>query len=145
MEALPLRLVTAAMLLILARVVQQDLTRRRVPNAAVLGLILLGLLHSALRGTLPSALAGCVVNAVVFLPPTTAGAAGPGDLKLAAACGLALGFPGALWGVMAGSLLSIPHALIVAWKEKSLRARFPYGTYLALGFAAMLVTTTLRG
>lgn len=107
----------AAMLLV---AMWQDAAMRRIPNTLVLwgSLTALGLSLSPYGIGLGSAIAGGMVGFFGFLVLYLLRAVGAGDVKLAGATGLFLGYPNMLWVnlliLLSGGVLSIGWALITS-------------------------------
>lgn len=78
-----------------------DLKRREIPDWVSGGIAALSLMHVR-----PECLLG-LIPALFFLAAAVKGGIGGGDVKLAAACGLVLGLPGALVGTILGLLLQL--------------------------------------
>lgn len=101
-----------------------DVTKRRIPNALVLAVLLGGLALRATSGW-SSLLAGVAIFAALIAAGCLAfswGIAGGGDVKFAAAAGAALGWPDAmpflLYTMLAGGIL----AVAIALRKRTLRA-----------------------
>lgn len=107
----------AAMLLV---AMWQDAAMRRIPNTLVLwgSLTALGLSVSPHGIGLGSAIAGGMVGFFGFLLLYLLRGVGAGDMKLAGATGLFLGYPNMLWVnlliLLSGGVLSIGWALITS-------------------------------
>lgn len=78
-----------------------DLKRREIPDWVSGSIAALSLMHVR-----PECLLG-LIPALFFLAAAVRGGIGGGDVKLAAACGLVLGLPGALMGTILGLLLQL--------------------------------------
>jgi len=108
----------AALAAMLVAAMWNDTATRRIPNTLVLwgGLTAIGLSLSPHGIGLGTALAGGVVGFLGFLVIYLLGAVGAGDVKLAAATGLFVGYPDMLWVnlliLLAGGLLSIAWAVL---------------------------------
>jgi prepilin peptidase CpaA len=116
-----------------------DLRTRRVPNAltagmAVTGFALAGAAHG--RAGLMTALAGCLVGAVLMLPGHVLGGTGAGDVKLLAASGALMGpamtFRAFLAMALAGGVL----AVVVAIQRRRLTQTIVATRQLAVGSMA---------
>ena len=107
----------AALAAMLLAAMWHDTATRRIPNTLVLwgSLTAIGLSLSSHGIGLGSALAGGLVGFLGFLVFYLLRAVGAGDVKLAAATGLFVGYPDMLWVnlliLLAGGLLSIAWAL----------------------------------
>jgi leader peptidase (prepilin peptidase) / N-methyltransferase len=133
----------AALLAVLGLLAVIDLEYRVLPNR-IIGLGAASVL--ALQASLfPERLVECLVAAVgasiLLLLPTLVkpGAMGMGDVKLGGLLGLGLGGK-VLLALTAGSLASVPVALILLARGSSLRgATLPFGPFLAFGAALTLL------
>jgi prepilin peptidase CpaA len=108
----------AALAAMLVAAMWHDTAARRIPNTLVLwgSLTAIGLSLSPHGIGLGSALAGGLVGFLGFLAIYLLRAVGAGDVKLAAATGLFVGYPDMLWVnlliLLAGGLLSITWAVL---------------------------------
>jgi leader peptidase (prepilin peptidase)/N-methyltransferase len=139
----PGALLAAGFLAVLGVLAVIDLEFRLLPNR-ILGPAAVAVLAFQ-AGFFPerlveSLLAG--VGAVVLLASPTLfkrGAMGMGDVKLGGLLGLALG-GNVLVAITAGSLASVPAALVMLLRGSSLRgATIPFGPFLALGAAVTVL------
>ena len=97
-----------------------DLKTRRVPNALTAGMAVAGFALAGFAGGpagLVTALAGCLVGAVLMLPGHVLGGTGAGDVKLLAASGVLLGpaltfraFLASRLAPLGGPLLLVPRS-----------------------------------
>jgi leader peptidase (prepilin peptidase)/N-methyltransferase len=140
----PHGLLAAALLPVLVALAVADLRARVIPNR-ILGPALLGVLVWQVaffpERSLEWLLAGLAAGAFFFVPALVyPGAVGLGDVKLAVLLGVALGadVPTAL---MVGSLTAAPVALflLVRGGAAARRAALPFGPFLALGAAVVLL------
>ena len=115
-----------------------DLQVRRIPNPLTVTLALWAAAQMLwLRRPTPAeAGLGLVVGGGLFVLLALArrGAMGAGDVKLAGAMGVLVGYPlvlkALLWGILAGGV----GALWLLISRRSVRRKYmPYGPYLALG------------
>jgi leader peptidase (prepilin peptidase)/N-methyltransferase len=131
----------AAAQVLLVAAASVDLATRRIPNALVLALALIGVVPRVVAGhawLVDSLVSGAVVLGIALLLAHVArGGLGAGDVKLAAALGLLLGktvvaafFIGSVLGALAGL------AIIV---RQGRRSTLAYGPYLATGAAAAII------
>jgi leader peptidase (prepilin peptidase)/N-methyltransferase len=128
----------AAVLLWIATI---DVRRRVIPNRLVYPLALVAVLAGSLLHGLGPTLLGLLTFGGVFLLLFLAGiviyrhsgALGLGDVKLAAAVGLALGYPGALWALALTAALGALLALVVLAVRRDRAASIPYGPAICLG------------
>ena len=118
-------------LLLAASVV--DLKWREIPDWVSGGIASLTLLHvrqECLLGLIP---------ALFFLAAAVRGGIGGGDVKLAAACGLVLGLPGALMGTILGLLLQLLFHLgalcVLPFFKRQVWSAYPMAPFLAIGYA----------
>lgn len=103
-----------------------DWTRRRIPNAVVAPLALLGILHAGTDGGWPAAaqaaLVGALAVTLLFLP-FAAGFVGAGDVKLLAAAATWLGLAWSGWlllvSAVAGGVLSAAAYLAASTGERA--------------------------
>ena len=143
-----LRIAAAGMLLLVISV--KDVRSRRVPGRLILLLAAVSLLRLAgsFDGEFFSVLADMILGgagtlllllAVTRLADRFLGreTLGGGDIRLAAALGLHLGFFPALYVLLAASLLALPEALI---RRRKGEYTFPFAPYLAAaGWVMMLL------
>ncbi len=122
-----------------------DLRIHVVPNELVLMMAGLGvLLQLALFGPLRllSALAAVAALLAIFLllmGLLGSGTVGAGDIKLAGAMGLALGYPHVLYALVGmGAALAVYCAAGFAAKKLTLRSFLPFAPFLMAGMAAAL-------
>jgi prepilin peptidase CpaA len=124
-----------------AAIAAADLRSRRIPNAALLAVLLLVLGSFALRSTGPLGVAGpaSLIGALIpllLLPSHAAGWLGAGDIKLASTMGLVLGpVPLMLALLMAAALLGAASLPRIAARR---HAPIPAAPMLASGFVAVL-------
>ena len=111
-----------------------DLKRREIPDWVSGGIAALSLMHvrrDCLLGLIP---------ALFFLAAAVKGGIGGGDVKLAAACGLVLGLPGALMGTIVGLMLQLLFHLcakcVLLFFRKQVWSAYPMAPFLAIGYAA---------
>lgn len=111
-----------------------DLKRREIPNWVSGGIVALSLMHVR-----PECLLG-LIPALFFLAAAVKGGIGGGDVKLAAACGLVLGLPGALMGTILGILLQLLFHLgalcVLPLFRRQVWSAYPMAPFLAIGYAA---------
>ena len=111
-----------------------DLKRREIPDWVSGGIAALSLLHIR-----PECLLG-LIPALFFLVAAVKGGIGGGDVKLAAACGLVLGLPGALMGTIVGLMLQLLFHLcakcVLLFYRKQVWSAYPMAPFLAIGYAA---------
>jgi prepilin peptidase CpaA len=113
-----------------------DVRTRRVPNALTAGMAVAGFALAGIAGGragLVTALAGCLVGAVLMLPGHVLGGTGAGDVKLLAASGALLGpaltFRAFLATALAGGVL----AVLVAIRRRRLTRTILATRQLAAG------------
>jgi leader peptidase (prepilin peptidase)/N-methyltransferase len=137
----PRGVLAAAMLAVLTALAAVDLRERLLPNRIV-GPAICGVLCWQLA-FFPAQwqewlLAGLGAGAFLMLPGLLApGAVGMGDVKLAVLLGVALG-AAVTTALMVAFLAAAPAALIVL-RRRGRRATMPYGPFLALGAAVVLL------
>ena len=111
-----------------------DLKRREIPDWVSGGIAALFLMHAQ-----PECLLG-LIPALFFLAAAVKGGIGGGDVKLAAACGLMLGLPGALMGTILGLLLQLLFHLgalcVLPFFRRQVWSAYPMAPFLAIGYAA---------
>ena len=133
----------------LTAVAYNDLRERRIPNHIIYPAILMALgamFHFPGWG---SALIGGAAAALVFIIPVFIYGperAGIGDVKLAFFIGLIFGFSMTLlWALLVGSgsaaLVGLAGIVLRKMSRKSL---LPFGSFLALGAIALLITQMVR-
>jgi len=120
--ASPLWLIAGAAML--AAAIASDVKTQRIPNAVVAGGLVAALALSALPGGIgaPNALAGMGAGFLVLLPAYLLRVMGAGDVKLLAAVGAFIGFPGVLGAALAALLAGGVLALAWAVWHRRLRA-----------------------
>lgn len=111
-----------------------DLKRREIPDWVSGGIAALFLMHAQ-----PGCLLG-LIPALFFLAAAVKGGIGGGDVKLAAACGLVLGLPGALMGMVVGLMLQLLFHMcskcVLLFFRKQVSSAYPMAPFLAIGYAA---------
>ena len=138
-----------AYLVALIAVAYSDLRERRIPNSIIYPAILVAL------GTIfrfpgwGSALLGGAVAALVFTVPVFIYGperAGIGDVKLAFFIGLIFGFAmPLLWALLVGSGSAALVGLVgILLRKMSRKSLLPFGSFLALGAIALLITQMVR-
>ncbi|MDR1604832.1 MAG: prepilin peptidase [Gracilibacteraceae bacterium] len=137
----------AAMLVLvsaLVAVIFIDARHMIIPNSLVLVILAAGLLlcFTPAPPTLAERLIGLVcVSGPLFLLAVLSGgrAMGMGDIKLMAAAGLCLGWPGTVAAFFIGAFLgSVVSVAAAAGKSRKLGGRIPFGPYLAGGIIICL-------
>lgn len=136
----------ALFICLLAWVSITDATKRNIPNLAILIMLIIGILNTAI-----AAISGQVwwwypagtMIALPFLLLWLRGKMGAGDAKLMLVCGLFLGLQASL--LMAGLMLVI--LLIIAGylytRKKSLKTQVPLGPVIALACSCMVVVSMI--
>ena len=111
-----------------------DLKRREIPDWVSGSIAALSLMYVR-----PECLLG-LIPALFFLAAAVKGGIGGGDVKLAAACGLVLGLPGALMGTILGLLLQLLFHLgalcVLPLFRRQVWTTYPMAPFLAIGYAA---------
>lgn len=126
-----------------AAIAAGDFARRRIPNFALLPVVLIAaalpaIQGSGLLGVSPAASLFGGAIALALLPAYAAGGLGAGDVKLASTMGLLLGpGPMALVLVLAALLLGAA-AWWIAKMRPAARAHIPAAPMLAAAFTAVL-------
>ncbi len=109
-----------------------DLKQREIPDWVSGGIAALSLMHARLECLLG------LIPALFFLAAVKGGIGG-GDVKLAAACGLVLGLPGALMGTILGLLLQLLFHLgalcVLPLLKRQVWSAYPMAPFLAIGYA----------
>ncbi|MFZ5754398.1 MAG: prepilin peptidase [Bacillota bacterium] len=132
--------VAGCFLFSLALVIGQiDLEHYLIPDSLVITLLAGGVVYhffSQEMGILNRILGLAVGFAIPFLLAVVSrGGMGGGDIKLTAAMGFWLGFPGVFYALFVGALVgSITGILLIALKRKKRRDPIPFGPFLVLGF-----------
>jgi leader peptidase (prepilin peptidase)/N-methyltransferase len=136
-------LLAAGLLALLGILAVIDLESRVLPNR-LLGPAAIAVLAFQ-AAFFPERLGECLIAgpaaALLLLLPSLVkrGAMGMGDVKLAGLLGLALG-GNVLVAITAGSLASVPVALVMLFRGSKLRgATLPFGPFLAFGAAVTLL------
>ena len=123
---------------VLVTITLVDFQVRRIPNGLVLALMLWALVQPLWLGqpALIAAVLGLSIGGGLFLllALIRRGAMGAGDVKLAAALGVLLGYPlvlhGLFWGVLAAGVAAL---VLLATRRAGRKDTMAYGPYLALG------------
>lgn len=122
-----------------------DLWRRRIPNLALVLVLVPAVLALAVNGrgllgaTPASSAVGFVLALLVFLPGYALGRMGAGDVKFAACLGLLLGWVRtAEMLLLAGLGLGICAVIWFKYFAGNRKARFPAGAAFAVAFCAEL-------
>jgi prepilin signal peptidase PulO-like enzyme (type II secretory pathway) len=147
---LPQNVFYVAYIVVLIAVAYSDFQERRIPNRIICPAILVAL--GAMFHHFPGwgiALLGGAAAALVFIVPVFIYGperAGIGDVKLAFFIGLIFGFSMTLlWALLVGSgsaaLVGLAGILLRKMSRKSL---LPFGSFLALGAIALLITQMVR-
>ena len=114
-----------------------DVRSRRIPNELVFGGMAIAIAYSAIApaGNLPGALAGLAAGLSLLLPFYLLRAMGAGDVKLMAMAGAFLGFPDALFAVLATFLAGGAMSVVFALRNGSLRRMLANLSLMVLGAA----------
>lgn len=122
-----------------------DAIHRIIPNEAVLAILVLAAVFG-FAGAIPfeivSSLIGLAVCFVIFFVPGLFGKSiGPGDVKLAAAMGFALGFAGSLYAIVGMGVLILGYILVTrnAPVPEMLKKMIPMGPFLSLALVIVSV------
>lgn len=128
-----------------------DINIRIIPNECVLIIVVVGLMFQLMNYGL-KALLPALVSMVVMMAVFTSVAAfvgfgkvGAGDVKLAGAMGLALGYPLIMTGV--GIMAAVLFAFIavgMALKKLALASMLPLAPFITAGYAGVLITLLLQ-
>lgn len=138
-----------AYIVVFSAVAYSDFRERRIPNRIIYPAILVALGAGFRFPGWGSALLGGAVAALIFIIPVFIYGperAGIGDVKLAFFIGLIFGFSMTLyWALLVGfgsaALVGLVGILLRKMGRKSL---LPYGSFLALGAIALLITQMVR-
>ncbi len=127
-----------AFLLVLVSLSVTDLLIRKIPNEALLILIIIRLVQIVSQhrfADLATSLAGMVAGYFFFLLPTLLKMnIGSGDIKLAAVIGFCLGFFGMVLSVMImGLLVGIMTIMLLLSHRGNLKTKIPLGPFLSAG------------
>lgn len=133
-----------------AELTRVDLAERRLPNRMTVPLILVGLVGAGASwlttGEFPAVpLIAAVATAGVFFVAALAGGMGMGDVKLAAALGLASPLPVLALGWPVLATLTGGVASVAVLIRAGRRARIPFGPFLLLGYVGTLVALLVVG
>ena len=125
-----------SMALVMAQI---DLAHYLIPDSLVITLLAGGVVYhffSQEMGILNRILGLAVGFAIPFLLAVVSrGGMGGGDIKLTAAMGFWLGFPGVFYALFVGALVgSITGIILIVLKRKKRRDPIPFGPFLLLGF-----------
>jgi len=131
--------------LVLVQVIFFDLEHRLILNRVIFPSMALALVVSLFNQPWWAGIATGLGAGALFLFLSIAGQAllraevlGFGDVKLAAFMGLLLGWPGIVDAVFIGVAVGAVAAIGVAIWQRSLKATFAYGPYLAIGALVLL-------
>ena len=120
-----------------------DLRTRRIPNWLTMPATAAALLWAVATGRFPSAAAGAVFAAGLFILPMVlygAHMAGGGDVKLAAFVGAALGFSASVTALMAAGVVASAVVIVgLATARISRRQKLPFGPFIAIGGIVALI------
>lgn len=121
---------------------QIDLEHYIIPNRLVIILLLTGIMYHILVQdlTILNRFFGLVLGFTVpfLMAIISRGGMGGGDIKLMAAIGWWLGFPGVLYALFVGALTgSIIGVILIALRLKKRKDPIPFGPFLVLGFLMM--------
>jgi len=124
---------------------QIDLEHYIIPNRLVLILLLFGIMYHILVQdlTLLNRFFGLVLGFIVpfLMAVISRGGMGAGDIKLMAAIGWWLGFPGVIYALFVGSLLgSIIGVILITLRLKKRKDPIPFGPFLVFGFLIIFFT-----
>lgn len=130
-------------LVILVALSVTDLLIRKIPNEALLALIIVRLAQLLIQhrlADLPASLAGLAAGYFFFLLPTLLKMnIGNGDVKLAAVIGFCLGIFGMILSVLVmGLLTGIMTILLLATHRGNLKTKIPLGPFLSTGMFIMI-------
>jgi len=120
-------------------ITQIDLEHYLIPNSLVITCLAVGIVYHFVNQdvTLLNRLIGLAAGFGVpfFLAGLGKGGMGGGDIKLMAAAGFWLGFPGVLYALFAGALAGSVFGLILILSgRKKRKDPIPFGPFLVLGF-----------
>ncbi len=136
-----------AYIVVLLAAAWSDLRTRRIPNRLTIPALAAALLVAVAMDRLPSALAGSLFAAALFILPMVlygAHMAGGGDVKLAAFVGAALGLSAAVTALMAAGLVASAVVLVgLATARITRRQKLPFGPFIAIGGIIALVAEML--
>ncbi len=94
-----------------------DLKYKKVPNWLTYGVLFAALLFHGFQGAFMSSLLGGLLGLGWFLIPYMLGGMGAGDVKLLAATGAVVAWPGALYVVLYSSIVGGLLVLVLAFKD----------------------------
>ncbi len=128
-----------------------DIKIRIIPNELVLIMIIVGIMFQILYYG-PKALIGAIISMVVMMAVFTSvagfigfGKVGAGDVKLAGAMGLALGYPLIITAVLIMSVVLLIFILVgMALKKIYLSTMLPMAPFMLSGFIVGLMTLMLN-
>lgn len=123
-----------------------DLQIRLIPNELVLALLVLGLIFQITyfgKESLPSSILTMFGMMLIFSVVAGAmgfGKVGAGDVKLAGAIGLTLGYPNILTAlIVLAALIVIYCSIGLATKRLTLRSMFPFAPFMMAGTVSALI------
>lgn len=125
-----------AVLSVLITVAWIDAAHKLIPDRFVVILLALGVINIFVSGSgyLTHLIGLFAVSVPFLLIALLTGGMGGGDIKLMAAAGLYLGWPGILLSVIIGSVVGGFYAVyLIVRKRVSRKSEIPFGPFLALG------------
>ncbi len=99
-----------------------DLKYKKVPNWLTYGLLLAAFLFHGLNGAFMFSFLGGIVGFMWFLIPYMLGGMGAGDVKLLAATGAVVAWPGVLYVVLYSSLVGGALVILLVFKGADYKA-----------------------
>lgn len=129
---LPLLLQSCLFTVLLAAAAVNDVRKQIIPDCVCIGIALTGLLTFT-----PEKLAGLFIAALLLLVARFWGGLDGGDIKLAAAVGLVLGFHKSMTGIILGfAVMLVFHAIYTLIQRRrggEVRKSYPLAPFLCLG------------
>ena len=142
---LPTLAARSVFVVVLVQVIFFDLEHRLILDRVIFPAMVLAVLYSLLNQPWWAGIATGLGAGVLFLFLSIAGSTllraevlGFGDVKLAAFMGFLLGWPAIVDAVFIGVVVGAVAAIGVGVWQRSLKATFAYGPYLAMGALVML-------
>jgi leader peptidase (prepilin peptidase)/N-methyltransferase len=127
-----------------------DINIKIIPNETVLAIVIMGIIFQTMNYGLKSllgAFASMVVMMVVFTSVAAFvgfGKVGAGDIKLAGAMGIALGYPLIMTAVIIMAIVLLVFIIAgMAMKKIYLSTMLPFAPFMISGFVAALITFVL--
>lgn len=114
-----------------------DFKYRRLPNIITVPLAIIGLVYAFYQGDIINSMVAAVLLFAVFLLFALKGYMGGGDIKMAAALGIWLGYPNSIWVVCSACVLGVVTTMVVKARQGTLLCHLRAAGSMMLGFTKM--------